>query len=68
MKCCLIKEFNLQSIGDTSCNRFLKTSRLDCETMVCYSIRLNELARRIPHVNPNNVQALVRLNLLELDF
>ena len=61
----LIKEFNLRSIGDTFYDRFLKTSRLDGETLVCFSIRLNELARRIPHVNSDNVQALVRLNLLK---
>ena len=65
VKCRLIKEFNLRSIGDTDYDRFLKTCRLEGESLACYSIRLEVLAGRIPDVHLSTVQALVQGNLIK---
>ena len=61
----LIKECNFRSVGDDYLSRYLNTIRKVDETLLCYFIRLEVLVMKLPHVNPNNCESMVRLNLLK---
>ena len=60
----LLKEFNFGNLRCDYYSRFVKTSRNRGETLLCYFIRLEVLATKIPFVNAVDCGSLVRVNLL----
>ena len=59
----LLKTCQLRDIGDDHYSRFFKTKRLDGESLVCYCIRLEVMASKIPLLDSVSRDALVRGNL-----
>ena len=60
----LIKESNFGRMDDGCYSRFVKTVRKNGESLRCFSIRLEVLAGRIPHLHTGTTEALIRGSLL----
>ena len=61
----LIKICKFRDIGDDHYSRFFKTIRHNGESLMCYCIRLEVMAIKIPLLDPASCDALVRGGLLK---